>query len=99
MKMTLTKTKKKQKTNMKRTTIFLTAAHHEELRRLAYEKRTSMANLIREAVLEILELEEDEAETLKAVNETEEGSIGIEEYHKKRIDKEKAGTGAISAKI
>ena len=41
-------------TNLKRTTIFLTEEQHERLRRLAFEQRTSMAKLLRDAALEIL---------------------------------------------
>jgi predicted DNA-binding protein len=72
--MTLIKTKKKQQSNLKRTTIFLTEAQREQLRRLAYEKRTSMANLIREAVLEMLEDDED----VRVIQEAEKG--GDQEY-------------------
>ena len=72
------------KNNLKRTTIFLTQDHHEALRRMAFEKRTSMANLIREAVLEMIELEEDEREALKALQEPEEGSITLEEFKRRR---------------
>jgi len=79
--MTLTKTKKK--TNLKRTTIFLTEAHHEELRRLAYEKRTSMANLIREAVLEMLEDEEDIHAIQKAEKEGGQEPIPWEEVKRR----------------
>jgi Arc/MetJ-type ribon-helix-helix transcriptional regulator len=72
--MTTTKTKTKKKTGLKRTTIFLTEEHHEALRRLAFERRTSMANLIREAVLEVLEDDED----IKAIQEAE--KEGDQEY-------------------
>jgi predicted DNA-binding protein len=88
--MTTTKIKTKKKTSLKRTTIFLTEEHHEALRRLAFERRTSMARLIREAVLEMIELNEDEKEAEKAAKEPEEGSININEYHKRRIEREKA---------
>jgi len=54
-------------TNLKRTTIFLTGEQHERLRHLAFEQRTSMAKLIRDATLEILEDEEDSIEGLKAL--------------------------------
>ena len=84
--MTLTKHKAKKKSNLKRTTIFLTEEHHEELRRLAYEKRTSMANLIREAVLEMIEDEEDIREGMKALEEGREGSISLEEYKRLRSE-------------
>ena len=40
--------------SLKRTTIFLTHEQHEKLRRLAFEQRTSMAKLLRDAALEIL---------------------------------------------
>ncbi len=72
---------------MKRTTIFLTEEQHEELRRLAFKRRTSMARLIREAALEILEDEEDIREGLKALAD-QEGSITWEEYRKQRAARE-----------
>ena len=53
----------------KRTTIFLTEEQHERLRRLAFEQRTSMAKLLRDAALEILEDEEDIREGLKALED------------------------------
>ncbi|MBI2917058.1 MAG: hypothetical protein HYY01_03605 [Chloroflexi bacterium] len=46
-------------TNLKRTTVFLTPELHERLRRLAFENRTSIAALMREATLEFLEEAED----------------------------------------
>jgi Arc/MetJ-type ribon-helix-helix transcriptional regulator len=72
--MTLTKTKITKKSNLKRTTIFLSERQHEELRKMAFEKRTSMANLIREAVLEMLEDEED----IRSIQEAE--KAGKQEY-------------------
>jgi Arc/MetJ-type ribon-helix-helix transcriptional regulator len=83
MKMTLTKPKTKKKTNLKRTTIFLTEGHHEELRRLAFERRTSMASLIREAVLEMLEDDEDLREIIKAKQEGDQKYIPLEEVERK----------------
>ena len=55
-------------TALKRTTIFLTEEQHERLRRLAFEQRTSMAKLLRNAAVEILEDEEDIREGLKALS-------------------------------
>ena len=83
--MTTTKPKPKstKKSNLKRTTIFLTEEHHETLRRMAFEKRTSMASLIREAVLEKLELDQDEREAMKALEEPEEGAITLEELDRR----------------
>lgn len=69
---------------LKRTTIFLTEDQHERLRRVAFERRTSMASLLREAALEVLEDEEDIQEGLKAFAE-EEGTISWREYQRSRL--------------
>ena len=58
-------------TELKRTTIFLTKKQHEELRKLAFDKRVSMSSLLREAILEMLEDEEDAREGLKALADEE----------------------------
>ena len=68
-------------TNLKRTTIFLTQEQHERLRRLAFEQRTSMAKLLRDATLEVLEDEEDVREGLKALAD-DEGTITWEQYQR-----------------
>jgi len=68
---------------LKRTTIFLTEEQRERLRRLAFEQRTSMAKLLRDAALEILEDEEDIQEGLKALAD-EEGTVTWEQYQRKR---------------
>ena len=73
-------------TALKRTTIFLTKEQHEMLRRIAFNRRTSMSKLIRSAVLEILEDEEDIKEGLKALHD-EEGTISLEQYQKSRKGK------------
>jgi predicted DNA-binding protein len=70
-------------TNLKRTTIFLTEEQHEKLRRLAFEQRTSMAKLIRDATLEILEDEEDIREGLKSLADKK-GTVSWEEYQRRR---------------
>ena len=70
-------------TTLKRTTIFLTEEQRERLRRLAFEQRTSMAKLLRDAALEILEDEEDIREGLKALAD-EEGTITWEQYQRKK---------------
>ncbi len=74
-------------TNLKRTTIFLTNEQHEMLRRLAFVQRTSMAALLRDAALRILEDERDVEEALKAGEEG--GSISLERYLHEREEKEK----------
>jgi len=71
---------------LKRTTIFLTEEQHERLRRLAFEQRTSMAKLLRDAALEVLEDEEDIREGLKALEEGDEGSISLEELERRRVE-------------
>ncbi len=73
-------------TALKRTTIFLTEEQHERLRRLAFEQRTSMAKLLRDAALEILEDEEDIREGLKALSD-EEGTLSWEQYQKGRQER------------
>jgi predicted DNA-binding protein len=70
-------------TNLKRTTIFLTEEQHERLRSLAFEQRTSMAKLIRDATLEILEDKEDIREGLKSLADKK-GTITWEEYQRHR---------------
>jgi len=77
-------------TTLKRTTIFLTEEQHERLRRLAFEQRTSMAKLLRDAALEILEDEEDTREGLKALAK-EEGTITWEQYQRQRGQREPVG--------
>ena len=77
-------------TDLKRTTIFLTAEQHEGLRRLAFEQRTSMAKLLRDAALEILEDEEDIREGLKALSE-EEGTMTWEQYQRSRQERGQRG--------
>ena len=68
---------------LKRTTVFLTEDQHESLRRLAYEQRTSMASLIRDAALEIIEDREDVALGLKALAD-EKGTITWKQYQRRR---------------
>ena len=77
-------------TTLKRTTIFLTEEQHERLRRLAFEQRTSMAKLLRDAALEILEDEEDIREGLKALAD-EDGSVTWEQYQRQRKEREPRG--------
>ena len=71
------------KTELQRTTIFLTKEQHEKLRDLAFAKRTSMSKLLRDAALEILEDEEDIREGLKSYYDKK-GTIALKEYQKKR---------------
>lgn len=76
-------------TTLKRTTVFLTKEQHEGLRRLAFEQRTSMAKLLRDAALQILEDEEDIQEGLKALSD-EEGTITWDQYRKSRQERKRA---------
>ena len=77
-------------TTLKRTTIFLTEEQHERLRRLAFEQRTSMAKLLRDAALEVLEDEEDISEGLKALAD-EGGTITWEQYQLRRGERAPRG--------
>lgn len=76
-------------TTLRRTTIFLTGDQHDKLRRLAFEKRTSMARLIRDAAIEILEDEEDTIEGLKVLADNKE-TITWKEYQKARRERRSA---------
>ncbi len=78
-------------TTLKRTTIFLTEEQHERLRRLAFEQRTSMAKLVRQAILEIFEDEEDILEGLKVLGEGDEGSVTLEELEQSRLESSTRG--------
>jgi predicted DNA-binding protein len=75
---------------LKRTTIFLTEEQHERLRQLAFEQRTSMAKLLRDAALEILEDEQDVSWGLPALAD-EEGTITWEQYQRQRKERELRG--------
>jgi len=75
---------------LKRTTIFLTEEQHESLRRLAFEQRTSMAKLLRDAALEILEDEQDIREGLKALAD-DKGTVSLEDYRRQRKERELRG--------
>jgi Arc/MetJ-type ribon-helix-helix transcriptional regulator len=77
-------------TVLKRTTIFLTKEQHEMLRRIAFDRRTSMSQLIREAAMEILEDEEDIREGLQALAD-EKGTLTIQEYQRRREERESRG--------
>lgn len=74
-------------TALKRTTIFLTEEQHERLRRLAFEQRTSIAKLLRDAAMEILEDEEDIREGHKALSD-EEGTITWGQYQQRRQERQ-----------
>ena len=71
------------KDTLQRTTIFLTRDQHDRLRTLAFKRKKSMAQLIREAVLEILEDEEDLKSALK-IMENDEEMISFNDYEDKR---------------
>ena len=77
-------------TALKRTTIFLTEDQHDRLRRLAFEQRTSMAKLLRDAALEILEDREDVDEGLKALAD-EKGTVTWEQYQRQRAKQRPQG--------
>jgi len=68
---------------LQRTTIFLTRNQHERLRVLAFKRRKSMAQLIREVALEILEDEEDLHAALAIMDNNEE-LIPFDKYDNKR---------------
>ena len=71
-------------TALKRTTIFLTEEQHEKLRLLAFEQRTSMAQLLRDAALEVLEDGEDIREGLRALADKK-GTMDWETFKRERL--------------
>ena len=71
-------------------TIFLTEEQHEGLRHLAFEQRTSMAKLLRDAALEILEDAEDIQEGLEALADNE-STITWKQYQRNRQERERRG--------
>ena len=71
-------------TALKRTTVFLTEDQREGLRRLAFEQRTSMAKLLRDAALEILEDEEDIRKGLISL-EDKRGTLDWETFKRERL--------------
>lgn len=73
---------------LKRTTIFLTRDQHERLRRLAFQRRTSMAQLLRDAALEILEDEEDLRVGLKGLADAK-GTVTWDAYRQKRRSRQR----------
>ncbi len=73
-------------TTLKRTTIFLTAEQHEGLRRIAFEQRTSMAELLRNATLQLMEDEGDIQAGLGALAD-EEGTMTWDQYVVSRKDR------------
>jgi len=71
------------KDTLQRTTVFLTKDQHEKLRTLAFKRRKSMAQLIREAILELLEDEEDLKSAL-VIMDNDEKMILFDDYDNKR---------------
>lgn len=71
-------------TALKRTTILLTEEQHEQLRRLAFEQRTSMAKLLRDAAMEILEDREDTREGLSALKDKS-GTLEWETFKREHL--------------
>jgi len=69
---------------------FLTEDQHERLRQVAFEQRTSIASLLREAAMEILEDYEDLREGLEALAD-EEGTVSWREYRQRRRVGEQQG--------
>jgi Arc/MetJ-type ribon-helix-helix transcriptional regulator len=74
--------------SLKRTTIFLTEDQIEKLRQLAFIRRTSMSQLIRDAATEVIEDEEDIREGLRALAD-EQGTVTWADYHRRRKEKKR----------
>jgi hypothetical protein len=82
------KIKNVHKPVLKPTTILLTKEHHDVIRRIAKERKMTISNVIRGAVLDIIEDDEDIKEIMKARREEKKNYISLEDYHKARAEKE-----------
>lgn len=74
--------------SLKRTTIFLTEDQIEKLRQLAFIRRTSMSQLIRDAATEVIEDEEDIREGLRALADEQETGTWTD-YQRRRKEKKR----------
>jgi hypothetical protein len=74
--------------SLRRTTIFLTEDQLEKLRQLAFIRRTSMSQLIREAAMEVIEDEEDIREGLRALANAE-GTVAWKDYQRRRKERKR----------
>jgi hypothetical protein len=74
--------------SLKRTTIFLTEDQLEKLRQLAFIRRTSMSQLIRDAAMELLEDEEDIREGLLALADAR-GTLSWKVYEAARKERKR----------
>jgi hypothetical protein len=75
---------RKMKGRLKPVTLSLSPKEHKILLKIAFEKKVSLAHLIREKVVELIEDEEDIAKCLATWNDTE-GSVSLEEF-KRQIE-------------
>ncbi len=73
---------------LKRTTIFLTEDQIEKLRQLAFIRRTSMSQLIRDAAMEVIEDEKDIRKGLRALADAR-GTGTWTSYQRKRKEKKR----------
>ena len=73
---------------MKKTMIYLPDQLHKNLKRLAVERETSMAALIRDAAFAVLqeELEDlkDGREALREFRRKPSSAVALDEYHRRR---------------
>jgi hypothetical protein len=76
--------------SLKRTTIFLTEDQIEKLRQLAFIRRTSMSQLIRDAAMEVIEDEEDIREGLRALADAR-GTVTWTDYQRRHKENKPKG--------
>lgn len=74
--------------SLKRTTIFLTEDQLEKLRQLAFIRRTSMSQIIRDAAMELLEDEEDIREGLRALADAR-STLSWKDYQTNRMERKR----------
>ncbi len=73
---------------MKKTMIYLPDQLHKNLKRLAVERDTSMASIIRDAAVAVLEEEredlKDAEKALKEFRQKPSSAVSLDDYHRRR---------------
>ena len=73
---------------MKKTMVYLPDELHKNLKRLAVERDTSMANIIRDAAVAVIEEEredlEDGRKALREFRRDPSSAVSLKDYHRRR---------------
>ena len=80
--------KNQKKLALKPTTVLFTLEHHESIRRIAKERKMTISNVVREAVLDIIWDDEDIKEMMKGKQARDENYVSLEDYYNSRVEGE-----------